>query len=117
MGRADIVIRYLCPLLSGIERADSVTIDGHKQFYMPMGAGMVYFKNALALDAIAYHARYVNRKGSVDLGIKTLEGSREAACLILDASLKIMGSKGYALMIDHGIENSQGFCKENRRAA
>jgi glutamate decarboxylase len=96
-------------LLSGIERADSVTIDGHKQFYMPMGAGMVYFKNAMALDAIAYHARYVNRKGSVDLGIKTLEGSREAACLILDASLKIMGSKGYALMIDHGIETARAF--------
>nr|WP_320193095.1 putative pyridoxal-dependent aspartate 1-decarboxylase [uncultured Desulfobacter sp.] len=99
-------------LLSGIERADSVTIDGHKQFYMPMGAGMVYFKNALALDAIAYHARYVNRKGSVDLGIKTLEGSREAACLILDASLKIMGAKGYALMIDHGIETARAFAQK-----
>ncbi|PIE63391.1 MAG: putative pyridoxal-dependent aspartate 1-decarboxylase [Desulfobacter postgatei] len=99
-------------LLSGIERADSVTIDGHKQFYMPMGTGMLYFKNALALDAIAYHARYVNRKGSVDLGIKTLEGSREAACLILDASLKIMGSKGYALMIDHGIETARAFAKK-----
>ncbi len=99
-------------LLSGIERADSVTIDGHKQFYMPMGAGMVYFKNAMALDAIAYHARYVNRKGSVDLGIKTLEGSREAACLILDASLKIMGSKGYALMIDHGIETARAFAQK-----
>ena len=99
-------------LLSGIERADSVTIDGHKQFYMPMGTGMVYFKNPLALDAIAYHARYVNRKGSVDLGIKTLEGSREAACLILDASLKIMGSKGYALMIDHGIETARAFAEK-----
>ena len=34
-----------CHLLDGIERADSVTIDCHKQFYMPMTAGMVYFKN------------------------------------------------------------------------
>jgi len=66
----------------------------------------------MALDAIAYHARYVNRKGSVDLGIKTLEGSREAACLILDASLKIMGSKGYALMIDHGIETARAFAQK-----
>ena len=103
-------------LLNGIERADSVTIDGHKQFYMPMGTGMVYFRDPESLDAIAYHARYVNRKGSVDLGIKTLEGSREAASLILDASLKIMGAKGYALMINHGIEIARAFAKkiENR---
>jgi len=30
-------------LLRGIERADSVTIDAHKQLYVPMGAGMVLF--------------------------------------------------------------------------
>ena len=65
-------------LLDGIREADSVTIDCHKQFYMPMSAGMVFFKDPTALDRIIYHAGYVNRKGSVDLGIKTLEGSREA---------------------------------------
>ncbi len=102
-------------LLSGIERADSVTIDCHKQFYMPMTAGMVYFKDPHALDAIAYHARYVNRKGSVDLGIKTLEGSREASSLILDASLKIMGARGYGLMIDHGIETARAFAEKIKR--
>ncbi len=99
-------------LLKGIERADSVTIDGHKQFYMPMGTGMVYFRDPESLSAIAYHSRYVNRKGSVDLGIKTLEGSREAASLILDASLKIMGAKGYALMIEHGIETAKAFAEK-----
>ncbi len=99
-------------LLSGIEQADSVTIDCHKQFYMPMTAGMVYFKDPKAMDQIVYHARYVNRKGSVDLGIKTLEGSREANSLILDSSLKIMGSKGYGLMIDHGIETAKIFAEK-----
>jgi putative pyridoxal-dependent aspartate 1-decarboxylase len=99
-------------LLKGIERADSVTIDCHKQFYMPMTSGMVYFKDPRTLDRIAYHARYVNRKGSVDLGIKTLEGSREANSLILDSALKIMGSRGYGLMIDHGIETAHGFAEK-----
>ncbi len=98
-----------CHLLNGIERADSVTIDCHKQFYMPMTSGMVYFKDPKALDQIVYHARYVNRKGSVDLGIKTLEGSREASSLILDSALKIMGSRGYALMIEYGIETAKIF--------
>jgi putative pyridoxal-dependent aspartate 1-decarboxylase len=99
-------------LLNGIREADSVTIDCHKQFYMPMSAGMVFFKDPSALDRIIYHAGYVNRKGSVDLGIKTLEGSREASSLILDSALKIMGSQGYALMIEHGIETARLFAEK-----
>jgi glutamate decarboxylase len=101
-------------LLAGINEADSVTIDCHKQFYMPMSAGMVFFKDPTALDRIIYHAGYVNRKGSVDLGIKTLEGSREASSLILDSALKIMGSRGYALMIEHGIETARLFAEKIR---
>jgi putative pyridoxal-dependent aspartate 1-decarboxylase len=99
-------------LLDGIELADSVTIDGHKQFYMPMTCGMVYFKNPAILNNVEYHANYVARQGSVDLGIKTLSGSREANSLILDSALKIMGSKGYALLIEHGIETAKELAKE-----
>lgn len=93
-------------LLEGIERSDSVTIDGHKQFYMPMSCGMVYFRDPKSLDVISYHANYVNRRGSVDLGIRTLSGSREANSLVLDSALKIMGARGYALLIEHGIETA-----------
>ncbi|MBN1663037.1 MAG: putative pyridoxal-dependent aspartate 1-decarboxylase [Deltaproteobacteria bacterium] len=102
-------------LLDGIKYADSVTIDGHKQFYMPMTCGMVYFKDPHRMDHIAYHARYVNRPGSVDLGIKSLSGSREANSLILDSTLKIMGSKGFALLINHGIETAREFAKEIKK--
>ncbi len=96
-------------LLDGIELADSVTIDGHKQFYMPMSCGMVYFKDPLTMDAVTYHANYVNRRGSVDLGIKSLAGSREANSLILDSALKIMGKNGYALLVDHGLSTARQF--------
>ena len=63
-------------LLKGIERADSVTIDAHKQLYVPMGAGMVLFKDPRSLSAIEHHAKYIIRHGSKDLGSHTLEGSR-----------------------------------------
>ena len=99
-------------LLSGIELSDSVTIDGHKQFYMPMSCGMVYFKDPTIMDNVIYHSNYVNRPGSVDLGIKSPSGSREADSLILDSALKIMGSRGYALLIDHGIETARKFADE-----
>lgn len=102
-------------LLDGIETADSVTIDGHKQFYMPMSCGMIYFRDPGCLDNISYHANYVIRRGSVDLGIKTLAGSREAGSLILDSALKIMGSRGYGMLIEHGIELAAAFAEEIRK--
>ncbi len=102
--------------LNGIDQADSVTIDGHKQFYMPMGCGMVFFKDPYILDQIAYHARYIARPGSVDLGIKSISGSREATSLVLAGALQIMGSRGYALLIEHGIEAARAMAEEiNRR--
>ena len=102
-------------LLKGIELADSVTIDGHKQFYMPMTCGMIYFKDPTKMEHVAYHSNYVNRPGSVDLGIKSLSGSREANSLILDSTLKIMGSEGFGLLIDHGIETAKDFADEIKR--
>ncbi|MFZ5564695.1 MAG: aminotransferase class V-fold PLP-dependent enzyme [Thermodesulfobacteriota bacterium] len=99
-------------LLDGIEMADSVTIDGHKQFYMPMSCGMIYFKDPRIMDAVAYHANYVNRPGSVDLGIRSLAGSREANSLVLDSALKIMGKKGYGLLIEHGIDTARQLADE-----
>ncbi|MCP3923942.1 MAG: putative pyridoxal-dependent aspartate 1-decarboxylase [Desulfobacterales bacterium] len=103
-------------LLDGIELADSVTIDCHKQFYMPMSCGMVHFKNPDHMKVVEYHAKYIIRPGSVDLGIKSFAGSREANSLILDSSLKILGKDGYSMLIDHGIELAKDFAKEiNKR--
>jgi len=96
-------------LLQGIERADSVTIDAHKQLYVPMGAGMVLFKDPHALSAIEHHANYILRHGSKDLGSHTLEGSRPGMAMLVHAGLSIIGRKGYELLIDLGIERARQF--------
>ena len=96
-------------LLAGIERADSVTIDAHKQLYVPMGAGMVVFKDPTALSAIEHHANYILRHGSKDLGSHTLEGSRPGKSLLVHAGLSIIGRKGYELLINLGIERAKKF--------
>ncbi len=98
-------------LLSGIERADSVTIDAHKQLYVPMGAGMVLFKDPHALNSIEHHANYILRHGSKDLGSHTLEGSRPGKALLVHAGLSIIGRKGYELLIDLGIEKANQFAE------
>jgi len=96
-------------LLDGISRADSVTIDAHKQLYVPMGAGMVVFKDPTALSAIEHHAAYILRHGSKDLGSHTLEGSRPGKAMLVHAGLSIIGRKGYELLIDLGIERARTF--------
>jgi glutamate decarboxylase len=96
-------------LLDGIARADSVTIDAHKQLYVPMGAGMVVFRDPTALSAIEHHAAYILRHGSKDLGSHTLEGSRPGKAMLVHAGLSIIGRKGYELLIDLGIERARTF--------
>lgn len=95
--------------LKGIERADSVTIDAHKQMYVPMGAGMVIFKDPSMVSAIEHHANYILRKGSKDLGSHTLEGSRSGMAMLLYASLNIIGREGYQLLIDQSVEKAEYF--------
>ena len=96
-------------LLQGIERADSVTIDAHKQLYVPMGAGMVLFKDPHTLTAIQHHANYILREGSKDLGSHTLEGSRPGKAMLVHAGLSIIGRRGYELLIDLGIAKARRF--------
>ncbi|PNU19892.1 putative pyridoxal-dependent aspartate 1-decarboxylase [Geothermobacter hydrogeniphilus] len=101
-------------LLAGIERADSVTLDAHKQLYVPMGAGMVLFKNPAALRAIEHHAAYILREGSKDLGSHTLEGSRPGKAMLVHAGLSVIGRKGYELLIDLGIDRARMFASKVR---
>jgi glutamate decarboxylase len=48
----------------------------------------------------------------VDLGIRSLEGSRAATSLVLGSALEIMGARGYGLLIDHGIDTARQFASE-----
>ncbi len=97
--------------LKGIERADSVTIDAHKQMYVPMGAGMALFKNPEDANAVRHHAQYILRQGSKDLGATTLEGSRNGMAMMVYASLHIFGRRGYELLIDQSISKAKAFAR------
>ncbi len=95
--------------LKGIERADSVTIDAHKQMYVPMGAGMALFKDPENANAVRHHAQYILRAGSKDLGATTLEGSRNGMAMMVYSALHIFGRRGYELLIDRSIQKAKAF--------
>lgn len=110
-GGATLLSKRHRTLLKGIERADSVTIDAHKQMYVPMGAGMVLFKDPALVHAIEHHAEYVIRRGSKDLGSHTMEGSRPGMAMLVYSALHVMGRAGYQLLIDQSIEKAQAFAQ------
>jgi len=96
-------------IMQGIEKADSVTIDAHKQMYVPMGAGMALFKSPHDANSVRHHAQYILREGSKDLGATTLEGSRNGMALMVFSSLHIFGKGGYQLLIDKSIALAKSF--------
>lgn len=93
--------------LAGIELADSVTIDGHKQLYLPMGMGMLMLRNPLSARSIEKHARYIIRPNSFDLGKRAMEGSRPNTSLLYHAALNVIGRRGYEFLIDEGIRKAR----------
>ena len=98
-------------ILKGIELADSVTIDAHKQLYVPQGAGMVLFKDPSLLGSVEHHAEYILRAGSKDLGQYSLEGSRPGMAMLVHAAFHIIGRNGYEILIDQSIEKARVFAK------
>ena len=110
-GGATLMSAKHAHLLQGIERADSVTIDAHKQLYVPLGAGLVVFKDPAAAHAIEHHSEYVLRRGSKDLGTQTLEGSRAGMAMLVHACLQVIGRRGYETLIDRSIEKARFFAE------
>ncbi|WP_250656706.1 pyridoxal-dependent aspartate 1-decarboxylase PanP [Alkalimarinus coralli] len=110
-GGPTLFSRHNKHLLKGIEKADSVTIDAHKQLYVPMGAGLVLFKDPTKLSSIEHHAQYIIRKGSKDLGSTTLEGSRPGMAMLIHSGLRIIGREGYEILINQGIDKARSFAK------
>lgn len=108
-GGASLLSNKYRHLLKGIELADSVTIDAHKQMYVPMGAGMVLFKDPELAKAIVHHAEYILRVGSKDLGSQTLEGSRPGMAMLVHACLQIIGRDGYEILINNSLEKARYF--------
>ncbi|MFE1245449.1 pyridoxal phosphate-dependent decarboxylase family protein [Fictibacillus sp. NPDC058756] len=92
--------------LAGIEQADSITIDFHKQFYQPISCGAFFVKNKENFRHLAHHADYLNPENDEDDGLvhlvsKSVQTTRRFDALKLFMSLRIVGEKNFASMIDY----------------
>jgi glutamate decarboxylase len=76
----------------------------------------VVFKDVQALSAVEHHANYVLRHGSRDIGKHTLEGTRQGMAMLVHSALRIIGRRGYELLIGLGIDKAKQFAEMIRGA-
>ena len=86
-------------LLTGIERADSVTVDFHKTWFQPVSASALIVRERRHLAHVAWYADYLNPEGSYDTDgtgqpnqvDKSLQTTRRFDALKLWMTLRVMG--------------------------
>ena len=92
--------------LSGIERADSITIDAHKWFATTMGCGMFLTPHRDVLTAaFEVTTGYMpSATRDVDPYVTTMQWSRRFLGLRLFLALAAAGWDGYAAHVEHAVE-------------
>ncbi|WP_421081940.1 pyridoxal phosphate-dependent decarboxylase family protein [Serratia fonticola] len=98
--------------LNGLESADSVTLDFHKQFFQTISCGAFLLKDAHHYELMRYQAAYLNSDFDEEHGVpnlvsKSLQTTRRFDALKLWMSLEALGKKQYAEIIDNGVTLSQ----------
>jgi aromatic-L-amino-acid/L-tryptophan decarboxylase len=92
----------LRPVLDGIERADSVTVDAHKWLSAPMSAGMFFTRHRDALTrTFRTTANYMPSADASDPYLTGAQWSRRLIGLKVFMSLAAAGEQGYAGQIEH----------------
>ncbi|WP_435749285.1 pyridoxal phosphate-dependent decarboxylase family protein [Microbacterium sp. PMB16] len=93
-------------LLSGIERARSVTVDFHKSFFQPVSSSAILVREPRDLAAGAWHADYLNpveneEPNQVD---KSLQTTRRFDALKLWVTLRAIGADRIGELFDTVID-------------
>jgi len=91
--------------ISGIEFADSITVDFHKLFWQPMPCSAFLLRDARHFETIKLHADYLNPEAHEEEGIPNLVTtslltSRRFDALKLWISLQALGREKFGAMID-----------------
>lgn len=95
--------------LNGIDMADSVTVDFHKLFYQPISCSALLVRDRAGWDSIRLHAAYLNPEeneaaGVLDLVTKSIQTTRRFDGLKPFVTLRALGRKRLAAMIDTTID-------------
>lgn len=97
--------------VDSLNLCDSITVDFHKMFLMPISCSAVLVKNGKDFDALTIHADYLNRvedeeDGYINLVDKSLQTTRRFDALKVWISFQTRGKDGWAKLIDACLDNA-----------
>jgi len=103
--------------LSAISLCDSITVDFHKMFLMPISCSAILMKNGEKLKCFELHADYLNREedeedGYINLVGKSMQTTRRFDALKIYMAFQTRGVDGYAKIIDTAVGNAMYFYQQ-----
>ena len=98
--------------LSGIELADSVTVDYHKSFLQPVACSAFLVRRGSDLGVLTHHAEYLNplaaeREGTPNLVNQSLQTTPRFDALKLCMTLRILGANAIGDAFDSACERAR----------
>ncbi|MBE6375438.1 MAG: aminotransferase class I/II-fold pyridoxal phosphate-dependent enzyme [Lentisphaerae bacterium] len=103
--------------VSGLALADSITVDFHKMFLLPISCSASLVKDGRYFDALTIHADYLNREedeedGYINLVNKSMQTTRRFDALKVWMSFRMRGKDGWSAMITKCIDNAAYFHRQ-----
>jgi len=108
--------------LGDLSLCDSITVDFHKMFLLPISCSAVLLKNGEKLNCFELHADYLNREedeeeGYINLVGKSMQTTRRFDALKVFMAFQTRGSDGFANMVNTSMDNAMYFynqlCKDS----
>lgn len=97
--------------IGAISMCDSITVDFHKMFLMPISCSAILVKDKELLKCFELHADYLNREedeedGYINLVGKSMQTTRRFDALKVFMAFQTRGANGYSEIIDKSVGNA-----------
>lgn len=99
-------------LIDGLNQADSITLDFHKHFFLPISCGAFLLRDNQNFESIRHHSEYLNstddeQDNIPNLVTYSLQTTRRFDALKLWMALDLLGTHGYATLIDNCLDTAK----------
>lgn len=103
--------------VAGLALCDSITVDFHKMFLLPVSCSASLIRDKRCFDALTIHADYLNREedeedGYINLVNKSMQTTRRFDALKVWMSFRMRGRDGWSDLIGTCIENATYFYRK-----
>ncbi len=100
--------------LGDLSLCDSITVDFHKMFLLPISCSVILYKNRELENCFELHADYLNREedeeeGYINLVDKSMQTTRRFDALKVFMAFQTRGRKGFENIVNTAIGNASYF--------